>query len=229
MAIAGSCVSTMEKPRFWITASPGSQTFCSPKTLTRDGLDVWPALPLIIEGDLALSSSNIVAALEQSDRVCRVYLPLTNQVLTPMQVPFPKLTVLQLWSNDETPVIPDSFLGGSAPRLQYLNMNSIPFPGLPKLLLSATHLTHLHLDCIPHSGYISPQAMVTPLSVLSSLRTLYLRFQSPQSRPDWESPSLPPPRRPILPALIERCCRILRGTRDPHRHPSTRCNGYKVL
>ena len=120
-----------------------------------------------------------------------------------MQVPFPELTDLQLLSYVETPVIPDSFLGGSAPRLRFLGLDRIPFPGLPKLLLSATHPVELHLHCIPHSGYISPQAMVAPLSVLSSLEELHLRFQSPQSRPDWESQSLSPPRRSILPALAK--------------------------
>jgi hypothetical protein len=43
--------------------------------------------------------------------------------------------------------------------------------------------------------------MVALLSVLSSLDTLYLGFESPQSRPDCESRSVPPPKRSILPAL----------------------------
>jgi hypothetical protein len=64
----------------------------------------------------------------------------------------------QLLSHDETPpVIPDSFLDGSAPRLRIFTFNNIPFPELPKLLLSATHLVHLRLFNIPHSGYISPE------------------------------------------------------------------------
>ena len=37
--------------------------------------------------------------------------------------------------------------------------------------------------------------------MLSSLRSLHLEFQSPESRPDWGSRSLPPPKRCILPAL----------------------------
>jgi hypothetical protein len=56
---------------------------------------------------------------------------------------------------------------------------------------------------IPHSGYFSPKAMVALLCALSSLGTLHLGFQSPQSRPDSESRSLPPLKRSILPALEE--------------------------
>jgi hypothetical protein len=72
---------------------------------------------------------------------------------------------------------------------------------MPKLLLSATSLVFLILSDIPHSGYISPEAMVASLSALSSLRVLHLEFRSPQSHPGWEIRSLPPPKRSILPAL----------------------------
>jgi hypothetical protein len=110
-----------------------------------------------------------------------------EEVLAAMQAPFPELTVLQLFSDGETlPVIPDSFLDRSAPRLQFFTLHGIPFPGLPELLLSANHLVYLALSDIPHSGYISPEAMVAPLSVLSSLEALSLEFQSPQPRPGWE-------------------------------------------
>ena len=183
---------------------------CTPETPVKDTLDVWPALPLIIEGALDLSSStdNVITALGQSNRVCQVGLGgcKLGEVLAAMQVPFPELTDLQLWSEDETPVvIPDSFLGGSAPRLRFLTLDSISFPGLPKLLLSATHLVKLHLYDIPHFAYISPQAIVALLSnsMLSSLESLGLGFRTPQSRPDWEIPSLPPPKRSILSALTE--------------------------
>jgi hypothetical protein len=102
-------------------------------------------------------------------------------------------------------------LGRSAPRLQSLTLTSIPFPGMSKLLLSATHLVYLRLINIPHSGYISPDAMVASLSALSSLRILYLEFRSPQSHPDWEIRSLPPPKRYILPALT---CIYFRGVTE---------------
>ncbi len=42
--------------------------------------------------------------------------------------------------------------------------------------------------------------MVTGLSMLTSLETLSLQFQSPSiSHPDWEGQSLPPTTRPVLP------------------------------
>ena len=197
--------------RRWRTLVFGSprrldlKLYCTAKTPAEDTLDVWPALPLIIDGVIPSPPSDIIAALEQSDRVCQIDLSFLSweldEVLASMQVPFPELTCLRLWSYFETPFIPNSFLGGAAPRLRYLSLESISFPGLPKLLLSATHLTQLYLYSIPHSGYISPQAMVALLSMLSSLEKLHLKFESPQSRPDWQSQRLLPPKRSILPAL----------------------------
>ncbi|KAF8472224.1 hypothetical protein DFH94DRAFT_192314 [Russula ochroleuca] len=121
-----------------------------------------------------------------------------------MQVPFPELTHLVLWSVDETvSVLPDSLFGGSAPRLEDLWLDGIPFLGLPKLLLSATHLHALRLERIPDSGYILPEAIVTALSPLTRLRILRLEFQSPRSFPDRASRHLPPQTRTVLPALTE--------------------------
>jgi hypothetical protein len=189
--------------------------FCTSKTPTKDTLDVWPALPLVVEGNMTLSGTdNIIAALELSNRVCQVSLRglagcQLEKVLVAMQVPFPDLTDLQLFSDGETlPVIPvpDSFLGGSAPRLRIFTLDGIPFPGLSNLLLFADHLVDLALINIPHSGYFSPKAIAALLFALSSLGTLHLGFQSPQSRPDWISRSLPPLKRFTsftLPALKE--------------------------
>jgi hypothetical protein len=184
------------------------QLYCTPTRPSRYTLDVWPALPLIVSGRMALSGTdNVIAALGQNNCVCQVGLwglagRQLEEVFAAMQVPFPELTDLRLFSDDETPsVVPDSFLGGSAPRLQIFVLSGIPFPGLPKLLLSATQLVYLRLSDIPHSGYISPDAMVA-LSVLPSLDSPYLEFQSPQSRPDWEAQP-PPSNRSILPALYE--------------------------
>jgi hypothetical protein len=193
------------------------------RSVTRKTLDVWPALPLLImndnisgNDDKPLVMDDLTCALEHSNRICQINLDLysltTSQfekVWTAMQVPFPELTALTLDSSrspsETAPVIPvpDSFLGGSAPRLRLLTLLGIPFPGLQRLLLSATHLVQLHLSGVPHSGYISPEEMVTCLSVLTSLERLFLLFESPQSSPDQESGrySPPLPTRSVLPAL----------------------------
>jgi hypothetical protein len=184
--------------------------FCTPQTPSRDTLDVWPALPLIIEGYMALTSNvdNIVVALGHSTRVRKVHLEEIDgrrleEISAAMQAPFPQLTKLRLLSssNETPPVIPDLFLGGSAPRLRFFHLEGIPFPGLPKLLLSATHLVQLELWNIPHSGYFSPEAMAALLSVLSSLEKLYLRFESPQSCPDLEIRRPPPLKLSVIPSL----------------------------
>ena len=159
---------------------------CSNKTPARDTLDAWPALPLIIVcHERAESVDNILAVLERSDRVCEIVTGLERsddleKISGAMQVPFPELTDLLLWSNDGTmSALPDSFLGGSAPRVEHLTLRRIPFPGLPKLLLSATHLVELRLEYIPHQGYFSPEAIVTVLSTLTRLGSLSLLFESP--------------------------------------------------
>jgi hypothetical protein len=137
--------------------------YCTPQTPAKDTLDVWPALPLLVVGNMALSSSgtdNVIAALGRSDRVYSVSLSLENwqleNILAAMQVPFPELTDLRLASHAGAPPIPDSFLGGSARGLRNISLSGIPFPGLPKLLLSATHLVKLRLSSIPHPDTFHP-------------------------------------------------------------------------
>src|SRR5258708_5165120 len=182
---------------------------CTAKTPARDTLDVWPAWPLLIRHRFSKTSGvdNIIAAMEHNDRVCRINLRAVpsshlEKISAAMQDPFPEITELQLSSYDATvTVLPDSFVGGCAPRLRFLSLYGVPFPGLPKLLLSATHLVDLYLWEIPHSGYISPHAMVAGLSALSNLKRIWLNFQSPQSCPDWESQRPPPLKRSVLPSL----------------------------
>jgi hypothetical protein len=198
------------------------------RTRVSDILDVWPTLPLFLLYNglyrifKAGSLDNIIAGLERTDRVCRIiFLNILGsdleKVFGAMQKPFPKLTHLGLWSALETgnrsqalsidpvdfvaPVAPDLFLGKSATRLRDLSLLGIPYPGLPKLLLSATHLVNIYLDNIPHSGYFSPNAMVAALITLTSLNTLRLTFQSPRSCPGRASRRLPPSTRSVLPVL----------------------------
>ena len=186
---------------------------CKAETPMRETLDIWPPLPMIIvwsEDHENSGVDNIVAALEHSDRICHLGLTFdvsSSKVLTAMQQPFPTLTHLVLihsgkpWQEDETMVVPTSFLDGSAPDLQSLALAGIPFPGLPKLLLSATHLHNLHLGQIPNSGYISPEEMVTCLSALTRLKTLFIEFEDSRSNRDLNQRP-PPQTRALLPVLV---------------------------
>ncbi|KAN0123115.1 hypothetical protein V8E52_003068 [Russula decolorans] len=197
---------------------------CTPQTRVRDVLDVWPSLPLIIHDPYGIPKhrdgtsghasgvDNIVAALEHNDRVCQIQLRhLTTsselEYVTAMHKPFPELTDLRLgrFVYSVESILPDSFLGRTAPRLRSLYLDGVPFPGLPKLLLSATHLVCLDLLNISPSGYISPEVMATSLSALTNLESLHLHFRHPRSRPALGSRRLSPPplTRSILPSLTK--------------------------
>ena len=56
-------------------------------------------------------------------------------------------------------------------------LSGIPFPALTQLLLSAPYLESL----IPHSGYITPNRMLTCLSALTNLEELWIEFFSRHS------------------------------------------------
>jgi hypothetical protein len=174
------------------------QLYCGPGSPVREMLDIWPPLPIVIRAsgmdtwELDSEEDNTHVALGHTDRICELDLTAildSERVLAVIQKPFPLLTYLTLGFHNKkiSPIDPHSFLGGSAPCLESLCLRRIPFPGLPKLLLTATHLVDLDLYRIPDSGYISPEAMVTGLSALTRLETLAITFRSPQSRPDGKS------------------------------------------
>jgi hypothetical protein len=186
--------------------------FCTNTRPVKKLLDIWPPLPIYIfaKHDRARKMplrgvTNLVAALKQHNRVWGIWIYGVPNSLLKKSVtmkPYPALTTLHVLSKDEkAPVLPDSFLGGSAPRLQVLVLTGIPFPGLGKLLLSTTDLVALSLWDIPHSGYISPEAMVASLSTLTRLEDFGLRFRSPRSRADRENRHPSPLTRVVLPAL----------------------------
>ena len=189
----------------------GLRLVCTSRTPAKKTLDVWPALPLLIQCNNG-PPSGLDNVLKLSNRVCQIQFRHIfdedlSAISAAMQKPFPELTVLKLRSYRRfsqyfpVPVLPDSFLGGSAPRLRFLLLDCIPFPGLLKLLLTTTQLVHLSLSDIPHSGCFSPDAMFIALSRLTSLELLRLEFQSPQSCPARTSRRPLPPTRFILPVL----------------------------
>jgi hypothetical protein len=115
---------------------------CTPRTPVLETLDTWPTFPLVVHcyGDYPISGiDNILAALKYRDRICKIDIEHKEafpwkEVLAVMEEPFPKLTDLMLASHDtmwENSALPDTLLGGSAPRLRLLHLDRIPFPGLP--------------------------------------------------------------------------------------------------
>ena len=168
---------------------------------------IWPALPIAVSGsNVDEDEDDVVAALEQRDRICEICLDLYSDfdletVISTMMVPFPGLKRLSLLADEApAPVFPDTFLGGTAPRLQSLHLNGIPFPTLPNLLLSTRGLVDLNLSGIPRSGTFSPEVIVNHISELSRLETLCLKFCSRQSCLVPEN-CFPPLARAVLPAL----------------------------
>ena len=177
--------------------------------------NIWPDLPIVIHARIPKSGRSrnqgmniIMAALKQQhNRVCQITITdIPNSMLkkfAAIKTPFPALTILMLRLTDESaPVRLDSFLEGSAPRLQSLWLHGIPFPSLGKLLLSSCDLSELFLDNILRSGYISPDALVSSLSGLTRLRILFLQFQSPRPRALRERRVPPSPTRIVLPPSL---------------------------
>ena len=205
---------------------------CSNAKPFRKNLSRWPEFPITVNYTIYSDEEgleyvdDLIAALEQPDRVHLIYLTIpslgsiADEVLEKMKLPFPALTHLDLvgpdlYDDHEGIVLPRGFLGGSAPCLQHLRFNAVNaalFQELQILLLSAHNLTSLQLEDIPDCfGYISPEAIVGGLTRLTKLRTLSIIFRSPD--PD-EHPDLhegledrrrpePPMPRAVLPALTE--------------------------
>ena len=187
------------------------QLNCESGTAVTRALEVWPNLPVSIRSrfDYLNNSGDLIAALEHRDSIVGIDFsvglsgPQLERYASLMQGPFPFLRTLFLDCYSENPpAMTDALLGGSAPRLQKLRLCRVPFPTLPKLLLSAHDLVELHLEYSATTGYISSDVMATCLSVLPRLQYLGIIFQSTepilQVRTD---ACLLPPTRAHLPAL----------------------------
>ncbi len=157
---------------------------CTPKTSIKQTLDLWPAFPIIVRSAFyALDDwDNIIAALQQRDRVCEIdpilQGPQSKIAYQIMQEPFPLLDRLKLWVWDSKDLASSTLLGGSAHRLRVLHLDVFPSPAfdLPRILSSAGQLIDLQLKRVPSTGCISPGALVAALSAAARLKTLYLQF-----------------------------------------------------
>jgi hypothetical protein len=204
-------VHVCQRWRYIVFSSPlrlDLRLYCSDRISMKEMLNVWPPFPIEIRSSTDNIGDNIVVALEHHDRICDIILRLACSecvsLATVMQKRFPLLTSLQLhlsspWHH-HIPVLPDTFLGGFAPRLRSVCLDGLPFPTLPQLLLSCNDLSELRLHCIPEVGYISPEAMVTGLSSLTRLTLLCIefgRFEKIRVR------GPPPVTRALFPVLTE--------------------------
>jgi len=210
-------VHVCQRWRFVVFASPRRldlHILCTHENQVEENLDIWPQLPIAIEVFSDTSPlpgtdvANIMAALKHHHRVGKISIhDIPNSLLKEfgaMKNSFPALTELSLQSYEAYPlVLPDSFLLGSAPHLRTLWLSGISFPALPKLFLSTSDLVELHLQNVPPSGYISPEALATSLSVLSRLKSLWLTHQSPPSWADRANPHPPLSTRIVLPSLTK--------------------------
>ena len=188
------------------------QILCTIRTPAREMLGIWPTLPLTVlvgYSPPTWSTENILSVIEHRDRIHRLSIgsppiSLLESLIFMMQEPFPVLTSLNLslYGRMATRTrIPDSFLGGSTPNLRNLSMENVSFPALPTILSSATNLVTLSLQNVPNSGYISPEAMITSLSLLTKLECFKLRFHSCRSCRGPEKQHSPLPTRVDLPVL----------------------------
>jgi len=186
------------------------QLHCTRGSPVRKMLSCWPPFFITIffrehNGFAPNDEDGLFAALGHPDRARQVDLslttPLLEKVFMVMQHQLSVLTHLTLaWDDDGSPpAIPSGFLGGSAPCLQHIRLDSIPFPALPTLLSTTYDLVHLYVHDITQEGYISLGAMITCLAALPKLEFLHIGFNWATSHPD--RLCLTPLPRILLPAL----------------------------
>ena len=182
----------------------------------KTALDIWPALPIVIDASFGddVDEDDIVGALEDRDRIIGITLwgltqSTVEKCLRVMQQPFPVLTSLDLYTETGkvARVSTQAFLGGSIPQLKRVCLDGIRFSALPTLLSSASELVDLHLEDFPVTGreHISPEAMITCLSSLTRLRSLYISFQPYASftNPTSQCPHPSNLAHTVLPALTD--------------------------
>ena len=184
------------------------------RTPTRALLDIWPPFPISVACRSRVDERNVenfIAAVEHGrDRISQISIeeiegPALEKLVAAMQQPLPALTCFCLTSYDKSgPVLSETFLSGSAPLLETFDLYGIPFPAFPQFISSSTHIRDLFISGISHSGYISPDAMVTCLAALPNLDRLDIGFRSPLFRPSQITP--PPHTRIVLPALTRVSC-----------------------
>jgi hypothetical protein len=125
------------------------QLRCSDTTPTKRLLDTWPPLPIRIDSHMYRMPvnekciENIKAALECRDRISFIRITdithssALEQSIAVMHKTCPVLGGCHLISDNKLvsmPVLPATFLGGSAPSLRAFTLSGIPFPTFPNFI-----------------------------------------------------------------------------------------------
>jgi hypothetical protein len=116
---------------------------CHVRRPTRTSRDIWPLFPLALiyrAGDASAydldAHENIVAALQHRERVSTITFDLLfgrswESFISAMQKPFPALTCLSPCLGPRAQqILPETFLGGSAPRLRSLILKRHSISGI---------------------------------------------------------------------------------------------------
>ena len=162
--------------------------FCTHGTPVLKILNCWPTMPIVVQygglGSPTLNppapedEDNIVAALNQSDRIASISLTVTRSLMTKLSAikrPFSNLEDLVLVSQDGAQLtLPSSFQWGS--RLRCFHCARIAFPSLLKLLASSKNLVDLHLHEKFSPFPPSLEALTSVLSRMVQLQSLSLHF-----------------------------------------------------
>jgi hypothetical protein len=165
--------------------------FCTHGTPVLNTINWWPPLPIVVEygGSPTLDpptpedEDDIVAALEQSDRVSSVRLTVTNSLLAKLSAiegPFSELEDLFLLSQDSLRglTLPNAFGWGLGwgTRLRSLRLARITLFELPHLLHSSRKLVDLQLHEVLSPGLFSPETLTDALGGMAQLQSLSLYF-----------------------------------------------------
>ncbi|KAH9006661.1 hypothetical protein EDB83DRAFT_730001 [Lactarius deliciosus] len=187
--------------------------YCTYGTPILKNLACWPSLPLVLDyvGSPILrppspeDEDNIMATLEQSDRVCSINLTVSSSLLKKLSAisePISELEELVLLSQDNVQsTLPRASAFWWGHRLRTLHSTRIAIPSLPQLLLPSQDLVDLQLHDIPRAGYFSPEAFANALCGMTQLETLSLHFLSLPLRRNYLGLPPPPGDRVVLPAL----------------------------
>ncbi|KAI0263409.1 hypothetical protein BC834DRAFT_887153 [Gloeopeniophorella convolvens] len=180
-----------------VFASPSRlrlQLYCTYGTDVYSLLEHWPSLPISIDYPKWPDGKedDIWDSLKHEDRVQEVNISMEAWAMVDhvemIEVAMPVLEDLAYECEEEEVTLPDTFLGGYAPRLRTLHLGGFVIPAQLPFFLSATGLVCLRLFGRPHLGLL-PEQLLAYLDVMPQLETLII-----SNIIDSESPN-PAPRR----------------------------------